>query len=547
MRTPLLLYVLALVVRAVLVGTYPDPAYPDSYYYADVAKALHAGHGLNVDFVWIFAEVGGSIPANPVLPIPSNAHWLPLSSFLQAASLNVFGDTPVALGIPMILIGALAAPLTWLIAKEAGARREVQLGAGILSAIPAAGTVFMGQPENFAILQPLVAATLWLTARGLKGDGRSYALAGGLVGLASIARNDGFLLGAAVGLIFIADRVGAWRTKRPPRIPFVAAVGCVALYLVVVAPWWIRQIDVFGSISPTATSGRALWIRTMAEWNSITIPATPASFFAQGIGSLVSSRVLGLTAAIANFGVVICSVVLLPLVVIGAWARRRSLDFRPWFLYTFIVFAGAAIIWPVHVPGGAFIHSSIGLGPQAYILALEGVLLMVGWIARRRPAWDVRTAGPLFVAGIVALTVITAPIFGAGIRASWDATRQDRIKLAAEMDRLAIPADDRLLSIDAAGYKYWTGRPGVVTPDDPIATIEAVARAYGARWLVLERNDIAAALGPVLEGKARPPWIGPPAFSIAATDGGAPRLALYPVCTAAGDVRCPAGTARAAP
>ena len=29
--------------------------------------------------------------------------------------------TPVALGIPMILIGALAAPLTWLIAKEAGA------------------------------------------------------------------------------------------------------------------------------------------------------------------------------------------------------------------------------------------------------------------------------------------------------------------------------------------------------------------------------------------------------------------------------------------
>ena len=38
---------------------FPDPAYPDSSYYVDVARALAAGHGLNVDFVWIFAEVGG--------------------------------------------------------------------------------------------------------------------------------------------------------------------------------------------------------------------------------------------------------------------------------------------------------------------------------------------------------------------------------------------------------------------------------------------------------------------------------------------------------
>ena len=70
----------------------------------------------------------------------------------------------------MILIGALVAPLTWLIAKEAGMRPAVANGAAILAAVPAAGTVFMPQPENFAILQPLIAAILWLTARGLKGQ-----------------------------------------------------------------------------------------------------------------------------------------------------------------------------------------------------------------------------------------------------------------------------------------------------------------------------------------------------------------------------------------
>ena len=84
MRIPLLLYGLAVLVRTGFMLLYPDPAYPDSFYYVDVARALAAGHGLNVDFVWIFAEVGGMLPADAVLPIPSNAHWLPLASFIQA-------------------------------------------------------------------------------------------------------------------------------------------------------------------------------------------------------------------------------------------------------------------------------------------------------------------------------------------------------------------------------------------------------------------------------------------------------------------------------
>jgi hypothetical protein len=54
-RIPLALYALAVVVRAVAAATYPDPAYPESYYYVDVARAIAAGHGLNVDFIWIFA------------------------------------------------------------------------------------------------------------------------------------------------------------------------------------------------------------------------------------------------------------------------------------------------------------------------------------------------------------------------------------------------------------------------------------------------------------------------------------------------------------
>ena len=41
-RTTVALYALALVVRALLMVTFPDPAYPDSSYYVDVARAIAA-------------------------------------------------------------------------------------------------------------------------------------------------------------------------------------------------------------------------------------------------------------------------------------------------------------------------------------------------------------------------------------------------------------------------------------------------------------------------------------------------------------------------
>ena len=547
-RTPIALFVLALLVRLALIAIYPDAAYPDSYYYVDVARAIASGNGLNIDFIWIFAEVGNRIPDAPTLPVPSNAHWLPLASFVQVPFIALLGPTAVASALPLAIIGAFAAPLTWAIARDARAEPLVATAAGVLSAVPAAATVFMGQPENFAIMQPLVAAAIWCTARGLKGDGRAFAFAGLLAGLVALGRNDGIFLGGALGLVWLGDRIRWWRRRhgagswvhvedRRP-ISLAAAVGSLVLFLLVMAPWWARQLAVFGSISPTSSSGAALWIRTIAEWNSITANPSLDRFLAQGIGPIVASRLGGLTSAIWNYVVVIGSVVMIPFILIGAIGRWRSRDFTPWFVYTGVVFLTATLIYPLHVPGGAFIHSAIGLAPHAAILSVEGVLILVRWIAARRRTWDERTASSVFAWGLVALVVATAVVFGQPVLARWDETRQPRIALARELDRLAVPTSDRLLSIDAAGIKYWTGRAGVVTPDDPIETIEAVARAYEIRWLVLERDDAARALAPVLLGESRPAWIGAAVFSVAAADGGAPRLVLYPVCTAATDVRC---------
>jgi hypothetical protein len=550
------LYGLAFVVRALLFALHPDAAYPDSYYYVDVARSLQAGHGFNIDFIWSFVDVGGRIPANPTLPIPSNAHWMPLASVVQLPTMWLLGPTPLASTIPFLLIGALAAPLTWLIAREIGAGNRVALAAGVAVAIPAAAAIYMAQPDNFSLYQPLGLAAMWLAARGLRGHRGSFALAGLAVGLATLARNDGVLLGAAVGLAFVWDRWRAWRSKggRVPNIPWRYAFACLGLFVVVMAPWYLRQLAVFGSFSPSSTSGRLLLIANYEQLNSVTSDTSLGAFLGQGVGPLLTSRVLGLVSAIEIYSVLACSVVLVPFVIVGAWARRRSIDFGPFFLYAALLFAASALLFAVHVPYGTFLHSAVALVPFTFILGMEGVVVVVTWVARHRRGWEEERAARMFLIAAVAMVILNAGAFGLLVSKSWDSERDALVSAGQAIDAAGAPASDLVLSADPGGIEYFTGRGGVMTPEDSLDVIHRVADVYGVRWLVLQRSQIVAALAPVLEAKGRPAWIGPPIY-VLPYDGpktgdpaadAAPAMAVYAVCTTASDMRC-LGIATASP
>jgi hypothetical protein len=537
MRTALALYVFAVLVRLVLIALYPDPAYVDSYYYVNVARALQAGHGFNIDFVWTFVDLGGSLPASPVLPIASNAHWMPLASLVQVPFLVVLGTTAWASALPFALIGSLAAPMTWAFAIEAGARRDVAAGASLLVALPAA-VVFMAQPDNFSLYQPIVLGALWLGARGLKGDARAFVAAGALVGLAMLARNDGLLVGVGLGLLFVWDRFRARRSATSAALPWWPAFASLGLFALVMAPWWARQLAVFGSISPSSASGRILWIRSLSEMNSIEGHPTLSTFLGQGVGPLVTSRLVGLGQAIVSFVVLVGGFILAPLMVVGAWLRRRSPDYAPFFVYGAILFAFSTLVSAVHVPNGTFIHSAIALAPQAYILGLEGVVAVVAWAAARRAGWEVGRASRTFVGGAVALTMVVGVWFSVTTRATWAEERDIKVGAGAALSTAGAAPGEVVMSLDTGGVKYWTGHPGVVAPADPIATIERVARAYGARWLLVERRDSVPALAPILTEGTRPSWVGPAVWTTQGAQAAQADAGLYPICLDATDPRC---------
>ena len=490
MRIPIALYLLAFAARAIAALAFPHPGYPDSAYYVDVAREIVAGNGLTIPVVWIFPEVGGSLPANPVLPVPSNAHWMPLASFVQVPFMLILGPGVFAATLPFLLIGSLAAPLTWLIARDAGLRPFPAASAGVLAAVPAFLLPYLAQQENFALIEVLTAGALYLASRGLRGDGRAFVAAGLLAGLATLARTDVGLVMVVLGLAFLWDR---WRTRRPfgvepprpARISVKAAAGAVVGWLVVMGPWLARQLAVFGSLSPSSSSGKALWIRDFSEWNSITIPADPDHLMSWGAGPLLESRVTALGEALGIFIVLGAGIILFPLIVWGASRRWRDARFGPAIAYALLWLATSVILFAPHVPGGMFIHSAVGLLPHAYALAIEALAALSVALAARARSSDPERFSRILIMFVVGVVAVFAVVGTMTVHRTW-AERRDRMLLAVgALDAAGIGQDERVMSIDAAGYLYLSGRPGVVIVNDPIATVRDVATAYGVRWIVV--------------------------------------------------------------
>jgi hypothetical protein len=316
-----------------------------------------------------------------------------------------------------------------------------------------------------------------------------------------------------------------WDRRRRRAIPWSAAAMCVVLFVAVMAPWWLRQLAVFGSLSPSTASGKVFFIRDIAEWNSIATPATLEHLLGMGIGPFIATRVGGLIAAVMIYVTLVAGFVLAPFMVIGGWARRRSLDFGPFFLYAALLFSFSTLVSAVHVPGGTFIHSAVALAPHSYVLAFEGIALAVGWVAARRRSWNAATATTAF-SGAAAVFAIGAAVLGSAfVHDAWDESRAKFVRVAAALDAARAATSDRVMSIDAAGTKYWSGRGGVVLVNDPRAVVHDVARAYDVRWLVLDRDDSVHSMASVLDGTDHPAWLGQPVL----TEGSPLRLAVYPV------------------
>ena len=488
-----LVFVVALVTRAVFASQIVFPKPEDTAYYVGVARNLLDGRGLVSDALW-------SYQTPPlVFPRPAFEVWLPLPTFLAAIPMAIAGSTFSAAQISSVLVGSLVPVLAWRLAADVarergmpeGRARTLALGTGLTTAVYLPLLLHSALPDSTMPFTALaLAACLLMTriAREPRGarltDLRVIGL-GALIGVAALTRNEAIWIGLAWAVV-------AWLVPGTPRMERVRMIGVAgAVALLVFAPWAWRDWVVFGSPLPGQAAANALSVTgfDIFAWND---PPTLARYLAVGPARLLEMRVDGLAHNL--FSVLLLPGLPISLVGIAAlpW-QGRGWPVRPIVIFSLVAFLVTSLAFPVATTWGTFLHAA---GPVHVLLVLSALLALDAGIARlgARLGWTRPVAwlgAALGVFGSVLFSVALLPSFGAGSRATADMYAE----LARRMAAVGHPLDASAGPV-ITNFPIWLAEtPGVralalpaESPSD-IVDLASDPAFVGTRLLIVIGHD----------------------------------------------------------
>jgi hypothetical protein len=511
---PLGLLLLGAAVRWWAAGQVVFPANEGSAFYVDTARNIVEGRGFVSDAIWSYAT------PPLVLPKPAFELWMPMASFLAALPMALLGTSFAVAQLGSILLGAAIGPLTWYVARQAahrqglGERRAatVAIGSGIVASILGPFLIAAALPDSttpFLVLGVLGAIA---TARLVERPSVRVGLAlGVLLGLAYLSRQEAVYLGLTYLILAIGPlrRAAAGRRLRE-AISLLAAP--VAGGLVVVAPWFARNVAAFGTLFPGQALENVYLSRNEEIFAYLERP-TAESFLAQGPVAIVAHMVDALSHDLLT-------VVVLPALPVGllgliaALVMRRSPAFREATALRALLVAGLVIylvtslLLPVATLWGTFLHAS---GPPLVGLIVAAMLGLDAAIARlgRYRRWS----RPNAWLGTVLVVAVAAPfsLLQIDVLGRQAATQQARIAaIAAQLEALPEIAAFPRAGTEAAGpprrraalisdHAVWLAhelrRPVIALPDEPPAAVAQLAEDFGTTLVVLldERGRYPAA------------------------------------------------------
>jgi hypothetical protein len=496
--TPLTLYAVAVVVGLWATSFVAFPTNEGSAYYVAVARNLVDGRGLVIDTLWSYAT------PPLVLPRPAFELWQPMASFVAALPMALLNGSFAAAQLGGVLLGAAVAPLGWALTRDAGRALGVAperfetlaVGAGLLASISAAVVLAMAVPDSTLPFLVFGSLACWLAPRAWSGSRPAAALALGVaLGLAYLGRHEAIYIGLVVVLVGVVGArarggLHAWRWL----------ASAVLAGLVVVSPWFLRNLAVFGTPIPGQALDNA-FLTSNEQIFAYSGRPTVAAFLEQGPAILAGNVVAALLHNIVDIVIVMA----MPLGLIGLVAafllvRRPALRGTSlWLLLVSgaLTFAIASVVFPVASLWGTFQHAS---GPLLLGLTVAGVLggdTVVDYVRRRRH-WKRANAwlAPL------ALALVAAPlaIFQLGLlaRAGDDAAaRYSALAavVAQQPETLHRPSAPPVISDHPIWLSEATGLSTLALPAEAPDVVLRLANDQNALLIVISegRGDYPAA------------------------------------------------------
>jgi 4-amino-4-deoxy-L-arabinose transferase-like glycosyltransferase len=487
-RDLLLLLGLSLAVRLAVAARISRPGYMDPAYYAAGAVNLARGGGLAEPYLWNYLDDPSG------LPHPGFLYWMPLPSLLAAPFAALFPGSFLALQMPFVLLSALLPLVGYVVAWQVGGARRAAWAAGLITLFSGFFFPFWTLPETFAPFALFGGLTLWLAGSRMQGAGREGGLGGWLasllvgllVGLAHLTRADGILLLPVVALApLLPSRRRA--THHVLRFTFHHALSVALGYLLVMTPWFIRNVSIVGAPLPPSSS-KALWLTQYDDLYCYGCDLSIRSYLAWGWGNILVNKLSAMYVNVQRFLAEDCLVFLLPFALVGFHRLRRRLPFVLSFIYLVLVYFVHSLAFSYPGPRGGFFHASSPVLPFLFAASVAGLEAAVRWLGRRRH-WNLPQATMVFtVAAVVAAITLSVDV-AAGKMAAWRDVDQAYVEAGRWLNAQQVRPDELVVVGNPPGFWYHTHRPAIAVPNGSLDTLLRVCDRYGAAYVVLGPND----------------------------------------------------------
>lgn len=470
-RTLLLVFVLALAWGSILALLIHQPGYTDAYYYFNAGQRLAEGKGLTDPYLWVY------INAPSHLPGPSHTYWMPLESLIAALSMAVGGSNYGIAQIPSVLCFAGLVTFAYGVGLKLGNSRRQAWIAALLVMFSGFFSPFWTTTDTFALYGLVGGTALFATGRGREtGRWQWYALAGALSAFAHLTRADGLLLLIVTFVVALWSPANLTQKRR-----LFSAMVAVAAYLLVMLPWFIRNMDAIGTPLPTGGT-QTIWLRGYDELVNYPPGASPSKFLDWGIDHIIQSRWDAFLSNLGTFIAVETWIILGPFILWMLWKHRKD----PFLLGLILYAAGLHFVmtFVFAYPGyrGGLFHSSSALLPFWAVLGIVGLDEAIVWMARKR-RWRRTQAQFVFGTALVVLAVLVSVNILINRISTFNKNGADYKLIAADLPRDAV-----LMINDPSSLYYHTKLTGVVLPNSDPSVVTTLATRYGVTHLVLDKN-----------------------------------------------------------
>jgi hypothetical protein len=452
-----------------------QPGYTDAYYFSNVAIRLAHGEGLSADFVWSPLEAGAL-----TLPVLSHLFWVPLVTVLGALGVALFGPLVGDFrGAQIVVVAsAVAIPaLAYVAARRLGASTRIALAGGAVAGLGGLFAPGFVAIDAFA-LAAVIGTAFFLTYVGAaNGSLRAGAAAGALVGLLYLSRSEGALFGIA-----LLTLIGRPRARRAGVLGSLVA-------LAIGGAWFMRDLSAGAGTDVFARAVLLVRYEDFFAFQPASLLSTPVP-----LGDLLATRASALVSNAVTFLFAFSLLLVVPLVA-GARMLRDRAEVRTWVALAVVVYMAQSLVWTLHSTRGSYFHSLAAFFPFGIAIAAAG--------AERLLAPAMRRVANAWLAGVLVLVAIVS----ASAVLQWDASFNQGAR-GREAALGAIPAGS-FLAIDAAAWRWISGRSVAVTPADGLDRAACVARAIDARSVVLEAAHFSR-YERLYADDERPPWLDAP-------------------------------------